>query len=51
MHSAVHAVREDAGCVMHVHELNGIAVSVQKDGLLPLSQHLNRPDFSGGSNS
>ncbi len=39
IHSAVHAVREDAGCVMHVHELNGIAVSVQKDGLLPLSQH------------
>lgn len=39
IHSAVHAVREDAGCVMHVHELNGVAVSAQKEGLLPLSQH------------
>lgn len=39
IHSAVHAGREDAGCVMHVHELNGVAVSAQKDGLLPLSQH------------
>ncbi|TAM09896.1 MAG: class II aldolase/adducin family protein [Nevskiaceae bacterium] len=39
IHSAVHAVREDAGCVLHVHELNGVAVSAQKDGLLPLSQH------------
>lgn len=38
IHSAVHAVREDAGCVMHLHTPYGIAVSAQKDGLLSLSQ-------------
>lgn len=39
IHSAVHAARADAGCVLHVHTLAGVAVSTQKDGLLPLSQH------------
>jgi ribulose-5-phosphate 4-epimerase/fuculose-1-phosphate aldolase len=39
IHSAVHAARHDAACVLHVHSLNGIAVSAQADGLLPLSQH------------
>lgn len=38
IHSAVHAAREDAICVMHTHSLYGVAVSVQKNGLLPLSQ-------------
>lgn len=38
IHSAVHAAREDAVCVMHTHSLYGVAVSVQKNGLLPLSQ-------------
>jgi ribulose-5-phosphate 4-epimerase/fuculose-1-phosphate aldolase len=38
IHSAVHAAREDALCVMHLHTDCGIAVSAQKDGLLPLSQ-------------
>ena len=38
IHSAVHAAREDALCVIHLHTLNGIAVSTQKDGLLPISQ-------------
>src|SRR5580693_5546092 len=38
IHSAIHAAREDAQCVLHVHSLNGIAVSAQKDGVLPLSQ-------------
>ncbi|MGH8456735.1 MAG: class II aldolase/adducin family protein, partial [Stenotrophobium sp.] len=38
IHSAVHAAREDAQCVMHVHSLNGVAVSAQKNGLLPISQ-------------
>jgi len=38
IHSAVHAAREDALCVMHLHTTYGIAVSAQKDGLLPLSQ-------------
>lgn len=38
IHSAVHAAREDAQCVLHVHSANGIAVSAQKGGLLPVSQ-------------
>jgi ribulose-5-phosphate 4-epimerase/fuculose-1-phosphate aldolase len=38
IHSAVHAARHDAGCVLHVHSLNGVAVSARKEGLLPLSQ-------------
>ena len=39
IHSAIHAARDDAGCVLHVHSVNGIAVSAQHEGLLPLSQH------------
>jgi ribulose-5-phosphate 4-epimerase/fuculose-1-phosphate aldolase len=39
IHSAVHAAREDALCVMHTHTSEGVAVSAQKEGLLPLSQH------------
>ena len=38
IHSAVHAAREDAKCVMHTHSVNGVAVSASKQGLLPLSQ-------------
>jgi ribulose-5-phosphate 4-epimerase/fuculose-1-phosphate aldolase len=38
IHSAVHAAREDALCVIHLHTNYGIAVSTQKDGLLPISQ-------------
>lgn len=38
IHSAVHAAREDALCVMHLHTAHGIAVSAQKHGLLPVSQ-------------
>ncbi len=38
IHSAVHEAREDAGCVLHTHTKAGIAVSAQKDGLLPISQ-------------
>src|SRR4026209_2331915 len=38
IHSAVHAAREDALCVMHLHTECGIAVSAQPDGLLPISQ-------------
>ena len=38
IHSAIHAARPDALCVMHTHSLHGVAVSAQKDGLLPLSQ-------------
>lgn len=39
IHSALHEAREDAHCVIHLHTDDGIAVSAQKDGLLPLSQH------------
>lgn len=38
IHSAIHSVRHDAQCVLHVHSINGVAVSAQKNGLLPLSQ-------------
>jgi ribulose-5-phosphate 4-epimerase/fuculose-1-phosphate aldolase len=38
IHSAIHAAREDAKCVLHVHSINGVAVSAQQDGLLPISQ-------------
>src|SRR5580698_6118096 len=38
IHSAVHAARPDVGCVLHVHTNAGVAVSAQKDGLLPISQ-------------
>lgn len=38
IHSAVHSARHDAQCVLHVHSLNGVAVSTQKEGLLPVSQ-------------
>jgi len=38
IHSAVHAVRADAGCVMHTHTRAGIAVAAQKGGVLPISQ-------------
>jgi ribulose-5-phosphate 4-epimerase/fuculose-1-phosphate aldolase len=39
IHSAVHAAREDAKFVMHLHTDQGVAVAAQKEGLLPLSQH------------
>ncbi len=38
IHSAIHAARDDAKCVLHVHSVNGAAVSAQKGGLLPISQ-------------
>lgn len=38
IHSAIHAAREDAHCVMHLHTDDGVAVSAQEHGLLPLSQ-------------
>jgi ribulose-5-phosphate 4-epimerase/fuculose-1-phosphate aldolase len=54
IHSAIHAARHDARCVLHTHTVNGIAVSAQHGGLLPLSQHsmavlgsLGYHDFEG----
>lgn len=38
IHSAIHAGREDAQCVLHIHSINGVAVSAQEKGVLPLSQ-------------
>ncbi len=39
IHSAIHAAREDALCVIHLHTDAGVGVSAQKDGLLPLTQN------------
>jgi ribulose-5-phosphate 4-epimerase/fuculose-1-phosphate aldolase len=38
IHSAIHEAREDAGCVLHLHTVEGVAVSCQKAGLLAISQ-------------
>lgn len=38
IHSAIHAAREDAQCVLHSHCAPGVAVSAQAGGLLPISQ-------------
>lgn len=38
IHSCIHQVREDAGCVLHTHSRAGVAVSAQKHGILPISQ-------------
>ena len=42
IHGAVHAARSDAYCVFHLHVDSVIAVSAQKKGLLPISQHALR---------
>ncbi len=38
IHSAIHEVREDAGCVIHLHTPDGTAVATSKEGLQPLNQ-------------
>ncbi|MDX2219543.1 MAG: class II aldolase/adducin family protein [Burkholderiales bacterium] len=38
IHSAIHAARADAKCVLHTHTANGVAVAAQKSGVLPISQ-------------
>ena len=38
IHSSIHASREDAQCVLHVHSQSGVAISAQQEGLLPVSQ-------------
>ena len=38
IHSAIHAAREDAHCVLHLHTIAGVGVSAQAAGLLPLNQ-------------
>jgi ribulose-5-phosphate 4-epimerase/fuculose-1-phosphate aldolase len=38
IHSAIHAARADVTCVLHTHAAAGVAVSAQRQGLLPISQ-------------
>ncbi|MFG2140957.1 class II aldolase/adducin family protein [Streptomyces sp. NPDC048650] len=38
IHSAIHAARPDARCVLHTHTKAGCAVAAQTQGLLPLNQ-------------
>ncbi|MEM7360471.1 MAG: class II aldolase/adducin family protein [Pseudomonadota bacterium] len=38
IHSAVHQVRHDAACVIHLHTIAGTAVATDPRGLLPLNQ-------------
>jgi ribulose-5-phosphate 4-epimerase/fuculose-1-phosphate aldolase len=44
IHSAVHAFRPEAACVLHLHTIAGVAVSAQSEGLLPISQDALRFD-------
>jgi len=39
IHSAIHMSRDDAQCIIHLHTIDGVAVSAQEQGLLPLDQH------------
>lgn len=54
IHSAIHAARDDAGCVMHLHTDDGVAVSCLAEGLLPINQtamlaagHVAYHDYEG----
>jgi len=54
IHSAIHAAREDAVCVLHTHSEAATAVSALEEGLLPLSQfamryqgHMGLHDYEG----
>jgi ribulose-5-phosphate 4-epimerase/fuculose-1-phosphate aldolase len=38
IHSAIHAARADAFCVIHTHTIAGIAVACLEEGILPISQ-------------
>ena len=42
IHGGIHAAREDAGCIMHLHTEAQMALSMLEDGLLPLNQHSMR---------
>jgi len=54
IHSAIHAVRHDAQCVIHTHTKAGVAVSALQSGILPISQqstfvvhHIAYHDYEG----
>lgn len=56
IHSAIHMGRADAHCVMHVHTVEGAAISALEEGLLPLCleatdfyDRLSYHDFEGPS--
>jgi len=38
IHGAVHEARDDGHCVIHTHTVAGVAVSCQKEGLMPINQ-------------
>lgn len=38
IYGAIHRARPEINCVLHVHSVDGVAVSAQAKGLLPLSQ-------------
>lgn len=38
IHSAIHANRPDAACVMHTHTVPGMVIAAQDRGILPLNQ-------------
>ncbi len=42
IHGCVHEARPEINCVIHTHTRAGCAVSAQKGGLLPISQHALR---------
>src|SRR5690242_8471116 len=42
--STVHIARLEVACVLHTHSIAGCAVSMQRDGLLPLNQHALQGD-------
>ncbi len=42
IHGCMHEARPEVNCVIHTHTRAGVAVSAQKTGLLPLSQHALR---------
>ena len=39
MPGAIHMARPELVCVLHSRTIAGCAVSMQKDGLLPINQH------------
>ena len=56
IHSAIHAARPDAKCVLHTHTVAGMAVASMREGVLPLNQKAARfynrtayHDFGGSS--
>ncbi len=54
IHGAIHKARPDVNAIIHTHTRAGIAVSVMKSGLLPMSQtsmrfvgHIGAHDYEG----